>query len=327
MDIAKYIGKFLIKNKYCSLPGLGVFELKKIPAYELPKEMQAPAHNVTFTPVGSIDDTFASYIASIENVSISNASNNIKEFCKQVKDEISKTGFYEIEQLGKLSMPQGKLVFQQSDDLDLGMVAAPVTSIEIKPISSEIQEKIKDDFSYPPATTSYKRHRKTNWIKIIVPVLIVIVLVLVAYFGYDMYKKSESEMVSTTTQVNTPVVPTNAIVVADSLHDTLATLPQDSINQTKDSLVNQTVDSLPVTSKPLPVGKPFQVAVFMFDNEAAATAKANKLKGYGNQTSVLNAQGKFIVSIMASHPTNDTTKIVDSLRRFFNPKGNLYIIK
>ena len=46
MEIGKYIGKFLIKNKYCSLSGLGVFELKKIPAYEQKGELNNPAHQV-----------------------------------------------------------------------------------------------------------------------------------------------------------------------------------------------------------------------------------------------------------------------------------------
>jgi nucleoid DNA-binding protein len=118
MDINKYIGKFLLKNKYCSLPGLGVFDLKKEGAQTnvSSETISAPVYKITFTPVGSIDDTFASFIATAENVSISNASNNIKEYCKNVKEELAKSGKYDIEFLGRFSLSNNKIIFHQSDD-------------------------------------------------------------------------------------------------------------------------------------------------------------------------------------------------------------------
>jgi hypothetical protein len=70
------------------------------------------------------------------------------------------------------------------------------------------------------------------------------------------------------------------------------------------------------------------VAIFTFTTEAAASAKANKLNGYGNKASVSQIDNsKFVVAIEASHPLGDTVRLVDSLRKFFNPKGNVYILK
>lgn len=326
MEIGKYIGKFLIKNKYCSLSGLGVFELKKIPAYELKNEMANPSHLVTFTPIGSIDDTFASFIASFENVSISNAANNIKEYCRSAKEEIAKTGKFEIENLGRLSSSNGKLVFQQNADLDLGLASAPITPIEIKPVNAEPQEKIKDDFSYPPATTTYLRGNKTNWMKIAIPVIALGLLGIAGFFGYNYYKNNIVTNIEPTENVEIPAVKVDTI---SNAIDTASTIQQaDTIQRDTTVVATQSsIDTMTKPTQPVAVGKEFKVSVFSFDNEASATAKVNKLNGYGNKASVVNSNGQFIVMLLASNPSNDTTKIVDSLRRFFNPKGQVHIIK
>ena len=321
MDIGKYIGKFLIKNKYCSLSGLGVFELKKIPAYELKNEMANPSHLVTFTPIGSIDDTFASFIASFENVSISNASNNIKEYCINAKEEISKTGKFEIENLGKLTSSNRKIVFQQNADLDLGFASAPITPIEIKPISAETQEKIKEDFSYPPANTTYLRAKQTNWLKIAIPVLAIAGIAIAGYFGYNYYKNNLDTKNEPTINAETPAVQIDTI--ANTIDTTTAIQQADT---TKKDTVTTTIDTVAKPTQPTAIGKEFKVSVFSFDNEASATAKVNKLNGYGNKASVVNSNGQFIVTLLASNPSNDTLKIVDSLRRFFNPKGQVHIM-
>jgi hypothetical protein len=325
MDIGKYIGKFLIKNKYCSLSGLGVFELKKIPAYEQKGEISNPAHQVTFTPVGSIDDTFASFIASFENVSISNAANNIKEYCRNAKEEIENNGKFAIENLGNLTSSNGKLVFHQNADLDLGLGSIPVTLIEIKPINPETQEKIKENFSYPPANTTYLRSKQINWIKILVAVLGVIVLGVAAYFGYNYYKNN----LSTNNETNgTETTAVQIDTIATSTVDTTAILASDTLQHDTTSAPTPTTnDSIVASVKPVAIGKEYKVSIFTYKEEASAIAKVNKLNRYGNKSSVVNLNGQFMVALTASNLQNDTTKLVDSLRLFFNPKGQVHIIK
>jgi nucleoid DNA-binding protein len=325
MDIGKYIGKFLIKNKYCSLSGLGVFELKKIPAYEQKGEISNPAHQVTFTPVGSIDDTFASFIASFENVSISNAANNIKEYCRNAKEEIENNGKFAIENLGNLTSSNGKLVFHQNADLDLGLGSIPVTLIEIKPINPETQEKIKENFSYPPANTTYLRSKQINWIKILVTVLGVVVLGVAAYFGYNYYKNN----LSTNNETNgTETTAVQIDTIATSTVDTTAILASDTLQHDTTSAPTPTTnDSIVASVKPVAIGKEYKVSIFTYKEEASAIAKVNKLNRYGNKSSVVNLNGQFMVALTASNLQNDTTKLVDSLRLFFNPKGQVHIIK
>jgi hypothetical protein len=321
MDIGKYIGKFLIKNKYCSLSGLGVFELKKIPAYEQKGEIVNPAHQVTFTPVGSIDDTFASFIASFENVSISNAANNIKEYCRNAKEEIELNGKFAIENLGDLSTSNGKLVFHQNADLNLGLSPVSVTPIEIKPIHPEPQEKIKEDFSYPPANTTYLRNKSNHWIKIIVGVIIVAAIGTAGYFGYDYYNASNPKPVETETatiQLDTTTTQTTV--------DTTTLINETAPPDTALIQSSTTNDTTAIPATPLAVGKEYKVQIFTFEDELKAIAKVKKLSGYGNKASVISSNGQFIVALVASNPQNDTTKLVDSLRRFFNPKGQVHII-
>ena len=327
MDINRYIGSFLLKNKYCSLPGLGVFDLKKEGARinSNSETISSPTYQISFTPIGSIDDTFASYIASAENVSISNASNNIREYCKAVKDELAKTGKYEIEFLGKLSMSNNKIVFQQSDELNLGVEPAPLSPLIEKTKVSEATSTIKPDYSYPPA----RREQQVPVLKFLIPILVIGLLGIGAYFGYTYYKKNqelvpieESSNMNEMNQVDTvaSVIDTTHSAMADSMRGSTDSI---AINDSARVAVIDTVK----TNNPIASGTLYNVAVLSYDNEASAIAKANKLKNYGNNATVVNNAGRFIVVINASHPLNDTTKLVDSLRRFFNPKGPVYILK
>lgn len=324
MDINKYIGKFLLKNKYCSLPGLGVFDLKKEGARPNAnnESISAPVYKISFTPVGSIDDTFASFIASAENVSISNASNNIREYCKAVKEELAKTGKYEIDFLGRFSMSNNKIVFQQSDDLDLGAEPAPLAPL-LEKVKVPDTPANKPDYSYPPA----RRQKEIPVMKIAIPVILLALLAVAGYFGYDYYQKNKA-----VEEVVKLVEPTQVDTLATQV-DTNANPQADTTAAIKDSTthVDSTttpVNPAPAQTAPAATGTGFNVAILSFDNEASATLKANKLKGYGNNVSVVPSNGRFLIVINnASNPLNDTTKLVDSLRRFFNPKGPVFIVK
>jgi len=317
MDINKYIGKYLLKNKYCSLPGLGVFDLKKegAQANASSETISAPVYKITFTPVGSIDDTFASFIATAENVSISNASNNIKEYCKNVKEELAKSGKYDIEFLGRFSLSNNKIIFHQSDDLDMGAEPAPLAPLVEKLKAPETPAN-KPDYSYPPARTQ----RDIPILKIAVPIVLVVLLAVGAYFGYDYYQKNKDV---------TPVeatIPEPAPIQVDTLATTImpdSLLLADSTNTFADTAKQEASNSAAQTTPQ--TNALYSVAILSYENEAGANGKATKLKKYGNDASVVSNYGRFFVVIKAS--SNDTTKLVDSLRRFFNPKGQVFIMK
>jgi hypothetical protein len=325
MDIGKYIGKFLLKNKYCSLPGLGVFELKKSGASLHGNELEPPTYQISFSPIGSIDDTFASFIATHENVSISNASNNIKEFCKTVKEDIAKTGGFDIDHLGKLVNSNGKIAFRQSSDLDLSYTPISVPVAEPKP--APVSESTGSEYSYPPALSSYARKRKSAWLWPVLGLLLLGLLGGGGYFGYTYWKKKQAE--AEPVSVETLSEPTLSFDTAQTaLPDTLST---DSNTIVRDSMPTTTPPDSAATATapaaPVATGALHQIVIMSSPTEAVAAARSKKLNSWGHQTQVVNRAGQFMVTISSSHPSNDTLKLVDSIRKVFNPGGNVFILK
>ena len=316
MDIGQYIGKFLVKNKYCSLSGLGVFELQKNAASIRHQDNTvAPlSHLITFNPVGSIDDSFASFIASRENVSISNASNNIKEYCIKAKQELNETGQFNIEHIGKLTLSNQKISFTQSSDLDLGYepVAMPAAEIKTNATKSNGDEKL--DFSYPPSSKNYQT-KSTPVMKYVMLGGVALLLLGGVYMAYDYYQKNK---IDTDELVRTNSTP----APSDQTTTNTSSIPTDTSSQAA-SVNTPSTNNTPSVSPGSHL-----VAVFSFSTQAAADAKAKKLTNYGNKASVIQKDSaNFVVTLEASHPLGDTTRLVDSLRKFFNPKGNVYIWK
>lgn len=301
MDISKYIIKFLIKNRFCSLPGLGSFELEKISAAVNTKdgEIKPAKFQINFSPLGTIDDTFASFVANHENVSISNTSNNIKEYCRTVKEEIAQQGKFIIPNLGFLTMQNGKVAFVQTDELDMGAAALPLPPIDT---NLKMNANKKLDFSYPSAQRSYRR-KKLEIGKFVIPAVVVLLIGIGCFVAYKYIAKNQKDSKPSTENSGLPMHQESPAV--DTNRNNVASAPAAANG----------------------VNPIYKVAMYTSAIEASATAKAAKWKKYGNLTEVDNINGVFTVSILASHPLNDTTLLVDSLRRFFNPKGQVYILK
>lgn len=327
MDINQYIGAFLLKNKYCSLPGLGVFDLKRVGASVQSAEgkVSPPMYDISFNPIGSIDDTFASFIASRENVSIANASNHIRTYCTEVKDLLQQVGKFEVPNLGRFEMRNGKIAFIQSNDLNLGVEPVPAVFTDIKVVAPP-QEEAKLDYSYTSSGKSdYRRKKNLNWMKFILPTAAILLLIIISYFGYTYYQENKSvspddEIPENTSELSIPKADTS-VSIAPISSDTLAPTNPVDTNVNQDSSIVQT------PPPPAPTGKEYRVVVFSSTDQAAANAKSQKWARYGNKANVIPMNGAFVVTIDASHPLNDTTKLVDSLRRFFNPKGDVHILK
>lgn len=333
MEIGNYIGKFLLKNKYCSLPGLGVFELKKSSATysSTQTEVENPSYIISFSPVGSIDDTFASFIASHENVSISNASNSIREFCNVVKEQVARSGSYDIEHLGKISMLNGKLWFKQNSDLDLGYTPVPVPTIEAAPRQTVTTAT---DYSYPPAPAAYPKRNKRSWPKYLMILLLLGGLGAGGYYGYKYWKKRGEANKNVTIEEFSPTEDSAYSTTVDSsmmmpnIQDTTADSNRILTPDSAVGAVQNPADSQ--GKKPAVTGpeeKNYEVVIMSTPNESVAKTRSNNLNRNGHKTQVVNRGGSFLVTISTIEPTKDTVALVDSIRRFFNPKGNVFILK
>ena len=89
MDIAKYIGLYLLKNNFAYLHGLGNLQIIKKAAQYDGENLAAAQYDVQLLPSGSIDDNLANFIATAEQTSISKASNEIRTFVEQAKVELA----------------------------------------------------------------------------------------------------------------------------------------------------------------------------------------------------------------------------------------------
>ena len=111
MDIAKYIGLFLLKNHFCYVHGLGNLELHKKSATHDGKSLQSPSYDVVVTPGGSIDDNLANFIAVNEQISISKAANALRDYSIQARKDMTAGKEVLLPNIGKFVEVNGKVQF------------------------------------------------------------------------------------------------------------------------------------------------------------------------------------------------------------------------
>ncbi len=316
IHIEDYISGFLLKNKYCAISGLGTLELKRDPAMVRPKEGQLtpPTYNITFLPIGVIDDALAAYIANHENVSISKASNDIKTFSQDVKQELRHTGKYEIANVGHFTYKNDTIQFFQDETLNLER--DPIQLYQDKrDTRQEEGETLADaksfkDLHFTHAESGEGKPKMGTILKYLLGLLLLIGLMAAAYFTYKYYEDNK-ETVETTEDVpaatfeefEEPIV-TDTTVVA--VTDTTIT----DIGETVTAAADE-----------------YKIGVMNFSTQALAESKSKTLNSYGNKTSVMKQGESFLLVVFASQPANDTTALKDSLRRYFNPSGTPFIVK
>ncbi len=322
MDIGKYIGAFLSKNGYCSLPGLGTLQLEKKGATRRNSTdpIEPPTYNLSFNNVGSIDDKFPHFIAVNENISTNNASNLINTFGREVKDELAAGRPYVIDGLGRFTGGANSISFQALSDLNFADFAQILPSPPPL-IDNTRNNKANNEESVFKSTENNTTEKTTsfNVVKIAAPLGLLALLAVGGYFGYNYLQSNKQDA---------PIEPI-AVVVDSSLSkidttkidstkaiDTSAVIPIVDTTK-KDSTTTATVIATPVANGPA-----MKVILNTFTSQALADAKSKKLTSYGHNTTVVkqDSSNYHVVYNLAS--TNNTPdKVVDSLRRLFNP-GN-----
>jgi hypothetical protein len=331
MDISKYIGLYLVKNGYCSLPGLGTLSLEKIGAKRFDATtIDPPKYNITFNAVGSIDDKFPHFIAINENISTNNATNAISVFGREVKEEIANNRPFVLEGLGRYTNVNGKMFFQQNSDLDLSEFTVVVPE-NVQPIvdNTRVNQADKDVTQTIDFKTVLNNPIKESTFsigKVLLPIGLLAVLAVGGYFGYNYLKNSQNKQIA-----QVPVVDTNVVVstpITDSaIVDSAKVIPTDSLNTavTKVDSVNK------AATAPVASGPAMKVAILTYRTEMEANAKSKKLTSYGNNTNVLKVDSVNYQVVLNLATTNRAPEmIIDSLRKFFNPNekmGKVVVVK
>lgn len=319
MDIAKYVGLFLLKNEYCFLPGIGSLQIEKSPSVydKETQKMSAPVYEVKYRQVGgSIDDSFANFIANNERISIAHAANHLKDFCAHSKTDMREGKEVEIPGIGK---------FTGGPNDSIHFVTDPHLHIEGKAIpffknSTAVNQKKEEAISNIIERTTIREPKadeeieyqapSVNWGKVFIFIAIIAVLIGGAILLYWYLNKDKGEQnTAVPTEQTTEPTPQSA-AATPIVQDTAVTQAPAQTTSGDGSLT-------------------YKVALHQYATREKAESRVAKLKSYGNNTVELYAKdsANYYVVMAVTSPVADTSHVVDSLRRLFNPGGKVEMLR
>jgi len=286
MDIAKYIGLFLLKNQFCYVHGLGNMELSRRPAMHDGKSLQAPSYEVIVTPGGSIDDNLANFIATNEQISISKAANALREYSIQARKDMAAGKEVPIPNIGRFIEQGGKVKF--ITDEKFSFTPAGIPTIRNSKQLEEQNAKLSHKPAYPPPSKA----DSVNWSMV---VLVIVLLVIIGGGIYGIYYYSNHR----TANVATPAVDTPA---QEPLVIDTALTPKD----TSAALAPPPVDTLAVM--------PFKFVIGSYPTKERAEGRKTRLASMGINTEVVQQDSvNYLIISQMNVRIVDTGRIRDSL--------------
>lgn len=302
MDIALYIGQFLLKNRFCYLHGLGNLEFVKKAAHHDGSALQPPQYEVVLTPTGSIDDSLANYIATNEQISISKAANALREFSTEARSRLNQGEEVPIPGIGKFSQQEGQIHFVTDPAVLYKPKGIPV-------VKSALKEPTEIDYY---DIHEQQKSPKRSWGKIL------LVLVLIAGLGLALYLGMNNVM---------PSAPTEKAASTGSLPAEIETKATDpASNAGSDSTTTELTSPQETLPEPAVASSPGSRLLFVintYPSLAAAERRHKQLTSYGNQVEIhtLDSNRYSILMPIPEATILDTSRIQDSLSRLFNPSG------
>jgi len=300
MDVARYIGLFLLKNQYCYVHGLGNLELVKRPARHDGKALQAPYYEVVLTQAGSIDDNLANFIATNEQISISKAANALRDFSMHSRELLAAGTEIIVPNIGRFTEERGVLKFITDAQFKFTPPGMPVVRNSRQ--LDEQQSRPLHQPSYPtPAPAD-----SVNWSMVI---LAIVLLVILGGGGFGIYYYMSR---------NNGQPQPAAVVVRDTPRPAPVPVPKVDTLARKDS----------VTAAPAPATidsnfkDNYRIVIGNYPTRARADKRQAMLKLNNTLTEVFvkDSTDFWIVETLHCRP-RDTTHVMDSLRRMFGYKG------
>jgi nucleoid DNA-binding protein len=314
MDIAKYIGLFLLKNEYCYLPGIGSLQVvKKAAGYDPElQQMNAPVYAVEFErAAGSIDDSFANFIANNERISIAHASNYLKDFCARAKQDLKENKEIIIPGIGK---------FISDSNQKIGFIADPHLQIKGRAIpffknNTGAEQKREDPLTRIIERTSFKEPKgdeeivmqppQVNWPKIIILILVVLGVLAGIFFVFNWSKKSRTDQ----TEKQSPAIDTPVTDNAPVQAPDVAAPPV--VSSSNNASTNGTV----------------RISINQYPSYDAAKHRMDQLASYGNKVEIWTRDSVSYSVTMRFSDTIDRNGTIDSLKRLFNPGGQVMVVE
>lgn len=316
MDIAKYVGLFLLKNEYCFMPGIGSLQIEKTPSvYDKDtQKMTAPSYEVKYRQAGgSIDDSFANFIANNERISIAHAANHLKDFCFRARVDLREGREVVIPGIGRFTGGSNEAIhFATDPHLHIEGKAIPFfkNSVSVDQKKEEAISNIieRTNIREPKADEEIEyKAPSVNWGKILALAAILLVVIGGIVFVFWYMNKDKG---------NAPAPQPETVQEAE-------TPPAAPVEQAKPDTAATPAD-VPVTNAGGTTT--YKVALQQYAAREKAESRVAKLQSYGNAVELYAKDSANYYVVMSVTSTADTTRIVDSLRRQFNPGGKVMIM-
>jgi len=284
-DISHYVSQFLLRNKYCYLHGIG--SLKLVTVFD--KDANTTNYQVQLLPGGSIDDLFANFVATSEQVSISKAANAIREYNTEIRSQLEENQNVIIPSIGYFTKLDKHIIFVTDNNFSY----QPSENASLKYANNR---SIAETKQIVEETTFVPQKAIVNWSKIILFIALLIVVGIAIYFI-----ATQSKNISASHDVS----------VANSTTGIVAPALDTAVVQT-DTLITNTE---------------YKFLIKTYSTLGAAVKRYQQLLSYGNKVG-LQTSDSISYQLYISMPASelDTTQAKDSLRVIFNPKGTISII-
>lgn len=299
MDIANYIGLFLLKNNFCYLHGLGNLVLRKKPSSYDGESLQGPQYEVLLTPTGSIDDNLANFIATNEQISISKAANALRDFSTQSRAELQAGKEVPIPGLGKF-VADSNQVIRFVTDPHLSYTPPVIPALRMAKRTEEEPSFVQREHHAPRTEDAGTTGPKVNWGKIIMLVVLIAGLAAAAIFGIRYLNEHASTKAGNEAPVR-DTLPATTPPIADST----AALPADTTSaNTVQSTANGQLN--------------YKVLLNTYSTEAKAQRRIQQLTNMGRTVEMITIDStRFAVVMPITSPAADTARIIDSLGRLY----------
>jgi nucleoid DNA-binding protein len=310
MDVAKYIGLFLLKNNFVYIHGLGNLELRKRPASYDGEKLQGSSYEVVMTTMGSIDDNLANFIATNEQISISKASNSLREFSQQARADLQAGKPVVIPSIGSFVEERGKTTFITDPNFQYtppaigSMRVARRQEETVYAPTAEIPV-VKPRYIDPDTETEATG---ISWVKIAAWGAILIAVCAAIYFGirYMSSQKNTTEAPLIENPVDTPRAAAPVMPDSTAVADSTAAIASDN------GLLS------------------FDVILNTYTDLAKAQRRVDKLKSFGNTVELVTEEDSstfYVILPVANVATADTARLMDSLKATFNPTYGVRILE
>ncbi len=342
MDIAKYIGLYLLKNQTCYVHGLGNIEIRRKPASYDGRNLVPGVSEVVVVPVNTVDDSLSNFIATNEQISISKASNALKDYATNAMADVQAGREVLIPAIGSFFQVNDKLQFATAPQLLLTPPPIPTEknlprrntgAAAMQAPSLGYQQEQQQAPAYmappPPAATmqapaqpypQMEEEKKggLNWGRIILFILILLALIGgVAYVAKNILKiGGGAPAPAQQQQPMTIPAPADTIGATQRATDTTQL-----IDTAETMVVDETVPAQqPVVNKGPMLN--FKVIINTYEERARAEKRISRLRSYGHRVELVSEDSStHYILLPLSIPRADSARAMDSIRRTYNPEG------